>query len=122
MENYWDKCVLIWDGGNYRRSIPHDPLTNTPTFYSAPASKTYRAFAATYEACRAAVFNRKRVLQVPGRREHIPEEFVAKENIHLRHQNFPDAAKVREDDNTVRTSNRSEDSPTPYVPSEMAER
>ncbi len=21
MENYWDKCVLIWDGGNYRRSI-----------------------------------------------------------------------------------------------------
>jgi hypothetical protein len=97
-------------------------LTNTLTFLSAPASKTYRTFATTYEACRAAFFNRERVLQVPGLRERIPEEFVAEENIHLRHQNYPDAAKVREDDDTVRTSNRSEDLPAPYVPSELAER
>jgi hypothetical protein len=66
-------------------------------------------------------FDHEHVLQVPSLREHIPEEFVAKENIHLRHHNYPDAAKVREEDNTVRTSNRSGDSPSLYSPSDQAE-
>lgn len=35
----------------------------------------------------------------------MPEEFIAEENIHQK--NYPDAAKVREDNNTVKTSNRS---------------
>ena len=59
---------------------------------------------------------------MPGLRERIPEEFVAEENIHLRHKHYPDAAKVREDDDTVCTSNRSTDLPAPYVPSKLAER
>jgi hypothetical protein len=59
---------------------------------------------------------------LPGLREHILEEFVAEENVHLRHDNYPDAEKVREDDDTVRTSNKSGDLPPPYTPSEQAER
>ncbi len=83
MENYWDKCVHIQDGGKFRRSIPHDPSTNTPTFYSAPASKTYRAFTTTYEACSADFFDRERIAYDPSTGEHAPEEFVAEENINV---------------------------------------
>ena len=124
MENHWDKCILLWGNGQYRKSIPHDPSTNTPIFHSAPSSKAYRAFAATFEACEAAYYRRENVLQVPGLREHTPEEFIADENVNLRRANYPDAAKVREDDDTVRTSNVTGDSPPPasYEPSEQAER
>jgi hypothetical protein len=66
MDNYWDKCVLLWDGGKFKWLIPHDPLTNTPSFYSAPASKTYCSFAATFDACKAAFYRSEHVLQVPG--------------------------------------------------------
>ena len=59
MENHWDKCVLFWAGGKFQRSIPHSPSTNTPSFYSAPSSKTYRAFAATFEACEASFFRKE---------------------------------------------------------------
>jgi hypothetical protein len=58
MENHWDKCVLLWRGGRFRRSIPHSPTTNTPSFHTAAASKTYSAFAATFEACEASFFQR----------------------------------------------------------------
>jgi hypothetical protein len=122
MENYWDKCVLICDGGKYRRSIPHHPSTNTPTFFSAPSSKSYRIFAATYEACSATSFDCECVLQSPSLRENTPEEFLAKENFHLHHRNYPNTTKVREDDDTVRTSNKSGDLPFPYSPSDQAER
>ncbi len=97
MENYWDKCILIWDGGKSWRSIPHSPLTNTSTFYSSPASKMYHAFAATFKACEAAFLNREQVLQVPGLRERVPEEFIAEENIHLRPGNYLEVKKMRED-------------------------
>ncbi len=123
MENHWDRSILLWGDGQFRKTIPHNPSTNTPIFHSAPSSKTYRAFAATYEACKAAFYRREHVLQVPGLKEHAPEEFIADENIHLRHANYLDAAKVREDDDTNKTSNRSGDSPPPsYEPSEQAER
>ena len=122
MENHWDKCVLLWQGGKFRRSIPHSPLTNTPSFHTAHASKTYRAFAATFEACRATFFQREKVIQHPGVRETVdPAEYIADENIHLR--NFNNATKVREDDDTVQTSNKTSDSPPPsYEPSDQAER
>jgi hypothetical protein len=54
---------------------------------------------------------------------HDPAEFVVDENIHQRNANYPDATKVREDDDTIKTSNRSEGSPSPsYEPSKQAER
>ena len=85
--------------------------------------KAYRAFATTFEACEAAFYRKEHVLQVPGLgKHHDPDEFIANENINLRHVNYPDAAKVREDDETIKTSNRLEHSPPPsYEPSEQAE-
>ena len=123
MENHWDKCVLLWGDGKFCKTVPHNPSTNTPIFHSAPSCTAYRAFATTFEALEAPFYRREQVLQVPGLRElRDPEEFVAEENIHLR--DFPDTAKVREDDETIKTSNRT-DSPAPpdaYKPSEHATR
>ena len=94
MENHWDKCILLWGDGKFRKTVPHNPSTNTPIFHSAPSSTAYRAFATTFKAMEAQFYSRKQVLQVPGLRElRDPEEFVAEENVHL--QDFPDAAKVR---------------------------
>ena len=127
MENHWDKCVLLWGGGRFRRSIPHSPTTNTPSFHTATALKTFRAFAATFEACEASFFRREHVLQIPGLREQPdPDEFIADKNIRL--QEFDDATKVREDDDkTIRTSNVTVNSPPPtpdgpYEPSKQSER
>ncbi len=69
MENYWDKCVLCWKGGKFRKSVPFNESTNKPIFYSAPSSKGYRAFVTTFEACEAPYFRREHVLQIPGLRE-----------------------------------------------------
>jgi hypothetical protein len=113
MENHWDKCVLLWRGGPFRRSIPHSPTTNTPSFHTAAASKTYRAYVATFEACEASFYRREHVLQLPGLREQPdPDEFIADKNIHLRE--IDDATKVRDnDDKTIRTSNVTGDLPPP---------
>jgi hypothetical protein len=109
MENYWDKCVLLWEGSRFRKTIPHSEATNTPIFNSAPASTAYCTFVMTFEACEAPYFRREHVLQFPGglREQTEPEEFIAEKNIHLRNQNYPDAAKVREDNDTIKTSNLS---------------
>jgi hypothetical protein len=123
MENYWDKCVLCWRGGKFCKSIPHNESTNTPIFYSAPSSKGYRAFVTTFEACEAPYFCREHVLQIPELREFPePEEFIAEENVHLPLE--PRQKEVRVDDDTVKTSNRTE-SPPPVeasFPSEDAAR
>jgi hypothetical protein len=106
MENYWDdKCVLCWGGGKFCKTIPHDVRTNTLVFHSTPASAAYWAFVTTFEAYEAPYFCHEHVLQFPGGlREHAnPAEFIAEENTNL--QDYPEAAKVREDDNTITTSN-----------------
>jgi hypothetical protein len=49
-----DKALtLIWNQQKYRRTIPYHPLTNTPSFRTAPASRTYCAFVALFEAAEA---------------------------------------------------------------------
>ena len=87
------------------------------------ASKTYQAFTATFEACKALFFRQEHVVQLPRMRELCnPNEFIADKNIHLR--KFDDATKVREDDDkTICTSNVMRDSPplTSYEPSEQSE-
>ncbi len=105
MENYCDKCVLCWGGGKFYKKIPHDAKTNTPVFHSAPTSLVYRAFVTTFDACEAPFFSREHVLQFSGGlREHTdPAEFITEKDIHLR--NYLDAAKVREGDDTIKTSN-----------------
>jgi hypothetical protein len=85
MGNFAHCCVLHWRGG--KKTVPFDSSSNTPIFYTASSSSTYRAFAATFEAMEAPFFLRETVLQLPpGQRflrEHaVPEEFVAEEDLH----------------------------------------
>ena len=53
MENDDQHCILIWGQGRHCRSVPHSSSTNTPTFRTAPATYTYRAFAAIHKAMEA---------------------------------------------------------------------
>ena len=85
MGNFVHCCILHWCCD--KKTVPFDSLSNTPIFYTASSSSTYRAFAATFEAMEAPFFQRETVLQLPpGQRflrEHaIPEEFVAEEDLH----------------------------------------
>jgi hypothetical protein len=56
-------CVLHWNGG--KKTIPHQPLTNVPVFYTALSSTRYRAFTATFKAMETSFFQREKVLQFP---------------------------------------------------------
>jgi hypothetical protein len=48
-----EALTLIWNQRRHQRTIPYHPLTNTPSFRTAPASRTYRAFVALFEAAEA---------------------------------------------------------------------
>jgi hypothetical protein len=73
--------TLIWNQHKYRWTIPYHPLTNTPSFRTALASHTYRAFVVLFEVVEAQYHQREHVLQMPGQL-HLHEEFNAKENVH----------------------------------------
>jgi hypothetical protein len=84
MGNYEHNCVLNWKGG--RKTIPFNATTNTPIFYTAPSSHTYRAFTSIFEDFEALYYHREMVLQSPGRRRTVnepnlvPEVFVLEGN------------------------------------------
>ncbi len=44
---------IMWNQRRHRRTIPYHPLTNTPSFCTAPASRTYQAFVALFKAAEA---------------------------------------------------------------------
>ena len=50
-------CVLNWKGG--KKTIPNQPSTNVPVFYTASSSLCYCAFTATFEAMEASFFRRE---------------------------------------------------------------
>jgi hypothetical protein len=85
MGNYRDNCILNWRGG--KKTVPFQPTTNVPVFYTASSSRSYCTFAATFKAMEAPYFQREKVLEFPGRRdlmdniELVPEEFVPEENL-----------------------------------------
>jgi hypothetical protein len=81
MEEDDEALMLIWKQCKHRRTILYHPLTNTPSLRTAPASRTYCAFVALFEAAEAQYHQREHVLQMPGRLHH-DEEFTAEENIH----------------------------------------
>jgi hypothetical protein len=54
MGNYRDSCVLNWRGG--KKTVPFQPMTNVPVFYTASSSRSYPAFAATFKAMEALYF------------------------------------------------------------------
>jgi hypothetical protein len=113
MGNFAHCCTLHW-GDGFVKTIPFDPATNTPIFHTAPASRTHRAFTATYEACEAAFYHRETVLQVPGllvpreAAELNPSEFVSVENLNFckkMRENVLFGDDINEDDKTVQTKN-----------------
>ncbi len=109
MGNFDDCCILFWNAG--QKTVPFSTRTNAPTFFTAPSSRTYQTFAATFEACEAPFFQRETVLQVPGcalLRENAvitPEEFVAEEDFHHGNRKQVIDDKVNKDDETICTSN-----------------
>ena len=80
MGNYRDNCVLNWRGG--KKTVPFQPTTNVPVFYTASSSRSYCIFAATFEAMEAPYFQREKVLEFPGCRDLmdniVPEESLQK--------------------------------------------
>ncbi len=113
MGNFAHCCTLHW-GDGFVKTIPFNPATNTPIFHTAPASCTYRAFTATYEACEAAFYRRETVLQVPGlsvpreAAELNPSKFIAIENLNLckkMRENVLFGEDINEEDKTVQRRN-----------------
>jgi hypothetical protein len=98
--------MLIWNQRRHRQTIPYHPLTNTPSFRTAPASRTYRAFVALFEAAKAQYHQREHVLQIPDRL-HLDKEFTTKENAHTNILNKPltDSEGTTSNDLTVQASN-----------------
>jgi hypothetical protein len=81
MEEDNEVLMLIWKQCKHRRTIPYHPLTNTPSFMTAPALRIYRAFAALCEAAEAQYYCWEHVLQMPGQL-YLDNEFMAEENLH----------------------------------------
>jgi hypothetical protein len=106
MGNYRDSCVLNWKGG--KKTVPFQPTTNVPVFYTASSSRSYQVFAATFEAMEALYFQWERVLKFPGRRDLMDdivlEKFVAEENLNYNKEVTVNEG-VSEDDETIKTSN-----------------
>jgi hypothetical protein len=100
-------CVLNWKGG--KKTIPNQPSTNVPVFYTASSSLRYHAFAATFEATEASFFQREQVLQYPGQRNLMddiqPEEFIAEENLNYKEKETSEDEGFSKDDKKIKTSN-----------------
>ncbi len=79
-----------------------------PVFYTASSSRSYRTFAATFEAMEAPYFRREKVLEFPGCRDLmddiVPEEFIVEENLNYNKEVSVDEG-VSEDDETMKTLN-----------------
>ncbi len=78
MDTNNEALMLIWNQHRHQWTIPYHPLTNTPSFHTAPASCTYHAFVALFEAAKAQYYQQEHVLQMPSRL-HLDKEFTAKE-------------------------------------------
>jgi hypothetical protein len=100
--------TFIWNQQKYRRMISYHLLTNTPSFRTAPASGTYRAFVALFEAAEAQYRQQEHVLQMPGQL-HLHKEFTAKENVHadILKKSITDSEGATSDNLTVQANNLS---------------
>jgi hypothetical protein len=108
MEEDNEALILIWKQGKHRRTIPFHPLTNTPSFRTTPALRTYRAFVALCKAAEAQYYHREHVLQMPGQL-HLDVEFTEEENLHTNIQKkAPSASEgAKSNDVMVQASNLS---------------
>jgi hypothetical protein len=81
MDTNDEALTLMWNQCRHRRTIPYHPLTNAPSFRTAPALRTYCTFVALFEAAEAQYHQQEHVLQMPSQL-HLDKEFTAKENVH----------------------------------------
>jgi hypothetical protein len=113
-------CVLNWKGG--KKTIPNQPLTNVPVFYTTSSLLHYRAFTATFEAMEASFFRQEQVIQYPGRRDLMddiqPKEFIAEENLNYKEKETSKDEGVSEDNETIKTLNVPSPAATEEQPSE----
>jgi hypothetical protein len=117
-------CILHWNGG--KKTIPHQPSTNMPVFYTASSSTRYRAFAATFEAMEVSFFQREKVLQFPGRHDLMdnidPAEIIAEENLNYKEKETSEDEGVDEDNKTIKMSNVPSPAASEEPPSEALRR
>ncbi len=108
MEEDDEALALIWKQQRHRWTIPYHPLTNTQSFGTAPALRTYRTSVALYEAAEVQYHHQEHVLQMPGQL-HLKEEFRAEENVHANILKKPPSASegAMSKDLTVQASNLS---------------
>jgi hypothetical protein len=96
---------VLFDSDSFPICIDIHTSTNTPIFHMASSSSTYRSFAATFETMEAPFFQRETTLQLPGpwfpRENVIPEEFVAKEDLHQGEKKSVDAANEKDDTDCI---------------------
>jgi hypothetical protein len=100
--------TLIWNQQKHRQTIPYHLLTNTPSFCTATASRTYRVFMALFEAEEGQYHQQEHILQMPGQL-HLHEEFTAEENVHANIPKKPitDSEIATSNDLTVQANNLS---------------
>jgi hypothetical protein len=93
-------CILNWKGG--KKTIPHQPSTNVPVFYTASSSTRHCAFTATFKAMEASFIQQEKVLQFPGCHDLMddidPAEFVAEENLNYKEKEMSEDEGVNKDD------------------------
>ncbi len=108
MDTNNEALTLIWNQQKYQRTIPYHPLTNTPSFRTTPASRTYRAFVVLFEAAEAQYHQQEHALQMPGQL-HLDKDFTAKENVHADIPKKPitDSEGATSNNLTVRANNLS---------------
>jgi hypothetical protein len=58
MEESDEALTLIWKQCKHKRTIPYHLLTNTPSFQTAPASRTYHTFVALCNAAEVQCYRR----------------------------------------------------------------
>ncbi len=76
-----DVLTLMWNQRRHQPTTPYHPLTNTPSFRTAPASRTYCAFVALFKAAEAQYHQQEHILQMPHQL-HLDKEFTAVEKVH----------------------------------------
>jgi hypothetical protein len=99
--------TLMWNQRRHQRTIPYHPLTNTPSFRTAPALHIYRTFVALFTATEAQYHQWEHVLKMPGQL-HLNKEFTAKENVHtgiLKKPLTASEGRATSNDLTVKASN-----------------
>ncbi len=110
---------LVWGQHKFKKFVPLDANTNTPTFQTAPGSFNYQAFEATYLAYDASSPRQHTVnfnaSQLRGNHELDPAEFIATESINSSGR-MGESEGVHDDDKTVHTSNLSHQDADPNGP------